>query len=106
MSTFRKQRVKQFLFSYQGATAAHGEWTLDQGDGLCDSSHYSGHHLSLLSHCDRTRLVHSDDGSGGGGRGRSRCAHLGCCCLQHPGGRVTDLKSQTGLSRTNRLHVV
>lgn len=81
-------------FSYQSATAAHGERTLHQGDGLGDSSHHSGHHLGLLGHCDCTRLVHSDDRSSGGGRGCSSCAHLGCSSLQHPGRWVADLEAQ------------
>lgn len=83
------------MFSYQSAAAAHGKGALDQGDGLGDSPNHSGHHLSLLGHCDCTRLMHSDNGSGGsGGRGCSRCAHLSCSSLQHPGGRVTDLQVQ------------
>lgn len=83
----------KFGFSYQSATAAHSEGTFNQGDGLGDSSH-SGYHLGLLSNCDCTRFVHSDDGPCGGGRRRRHCAHLGCSCLQHPGSWITDLGTQ------------
>lgn len=79
------------MLSYQSATAAHGEGTFDQGDGLGDSSHHCSNHLGLLGHSDCSRLMHSDDGSGVGGRGTSSCSHLGCSGLQHPGGWVTDL---------------
>lgn len=90
------QSVSIVLLSYQSATAAHGEGTLDQCNGLGDSSDHGGYHLGLLGHSDRTRLVYSDDGSGGSsGRGRSCCAHLGCSSLQHPGGRVADLQAQS-----------
>lgn len=81
----------KYTVSYQSTAAAHGERTLDQGDGLGDSSHHSGDHLGLLSHCDSPGLVHSDDRSGGGGRGRGCRAHLGRGRLQHAGGWVTDL---------------
>lgn len=82
------------LFSYQSATAAHSEGTLDQCNGLGDSSHHSGYHLGLLGHCDGTRFVHCDDGSGGGGRGCSCCADLGCSGFQHPGCWVADLQTK------------
>lgn len=91
-------------FPYQSATAAHGEGTLDQGNGLGDSSHHSGYHLGLLSHCDSTRLVHGDNGSGGGGGGRGCCAHLGRSSFKHPGGRVTDLQAQRYFKYTPMPH--
>lgn len=86
------------MFSYQSAAAAHGEGALHQGDGLGDSSHYSGHHLGLLGHSNSAGLVHSDDGSGGGGRGRRCRADLSRRCFQHAGGRVTDLRQEMSLS--------
>lgn len=96
-------------FSYQSSTAAHGEGTLDQSNGLGNSSHHGGYHLGLLGYCDGTRLVHSDDGSGGGGRGCGCCAHLGCSSFQHPSGRVTDLQAQQYFKNwraTDRMHSV
>lgn len=89
------------LSTHQSTASRDRDGTLHQSDGLGDPTYHCGHHLGLLGHSHRSRLVHRDDGPCGRVSSRGdRGAHLSSSGFQHACGRVAHLdgKSSQALS--------